>query len=246
MMARKILVVLMTIVMLISIMGISMKNVLADSELVPDIVTDMILPLPSFNKLINELTKGTLGIVSYSYKDDIGFDVPGGNIGTDFLIKTKIAIPVTTPVALRLKNGKLYVYFSNIKVIAIRWDILSVPPESAFEEKSWFSKFIPLQIVKAIPAGVETQTNYCCNPAVQKISYGYKLYLSICKDPYNLPEELSGDPILYLNKYFMTEVMIPDYLKPSFETLIKNKDFLWIGLSGANNLDYNYIYFWSH
>jgi len=243
---RKFLVLLTTIILIGGIIGMPVK-INADSELLPDIVTDRIIPLPSYDKIINELTKGTLGIVSYSYKDYMGFDVPGGNIGTDFLIETKITVPVTTPVALRLKNGRLYVYLSNIKVVAIKWNTLSVPPtESAFEEKSWFPKFIPLQIVKAVPTGVETEINYCCNPPVKKISYGYILYLTINKDPYNPPEELSGDPTLYLNKYFMTEVMIPDYLKPSFETLIKNKDFLWLGLSGDINIDYNYIYFWSH
>ncbi len=221
---------------------------LSSLKAIPDLITNKIIFLPSGEtKLLKEeLKNGTLGIVSFCNGKWIGFNIPGGNLySTDIVITTDtpIEIMVTTPVALKLIKNKLFVYVSKVEVVSLKWNILSVPTtESAFAEKSWFSKFIPLQIVEAIPTGVETQTNYCCDPAVKKIVYGYKLYLSIW-DPYN-PPELSGDSRLY--KCFMIEVMIPDYLKSSFEILIKNKDCIWIGLSGTNNLDYNYIYFWSH
>ena len=217
-----------------------------DIDIVPDIVTNKIILLSTDPVLLSALKKGTLGIVTFNNGRVVGFNVEGGyHYTTDFIIITEypIDIKLTTPVGLKLQKGWLSVYFSKIQVISCRWDCLSIPPaELVFGEESWFSKFIPLQIVKAIPNGHETETNYCCNPPVTHTNYGYTLYLRVVKDD-TLPEEMSGDPTLYLDRYFMAMVMVPDYLVTSFERLIDNKDFIWIGLSGSNG-DYNFIYFW--
>ena len=219
-----------------------------ESDLVPDLETNKIILLSSDPILISALRKGTLGIVTFNNGRALGFNVEGGyDYTTDFIIITEypINIKVTTPVALKLQKGYLFVYFSKIQVVSLRWDCLSIPPaELTFGEKSLFPKFISLQIVKAIPNGYETETNYCCNPPVTHTSYEYILYLRVVKDDTS-PEEMSGDPILYLDRYFMVEIMIPDYLVPDFEHIIANKDIIWIGLSASSfGPDNNYIYFW--
>jgi len=221
---------------------------LSNLTTIPDLITNKIIYLPSGETelLKEELKNGILGIVSFCFGKWLGFNIPGGNLyGTDIIITTDtpIEITVTAPVALKLIKGNLFVYFSKVEVISLKWNMLSVPPtESAFGEQSWFSKFIPLQVVKAIPIGNETKINYCCKPPIKETSYGFILYLAAKENPYVSPEEIVGNPTLYLNEYFMIDVMIPDYLMKDFEAIINNRDFIWIGLSG-NSFDNN-IYLW--
>jgi len=202
-------------------------------ELRPDIVTDKIIFIgPAFSvEIISELKNGVLGIVSYVEQDYLGFDIPGGNVGVDLIIVAsgKGIVP-TTPVALKLVNGKLYVYLSKylskVNIIFLSWNTLQIPNIV----KSWFPQYVPLQIIAIEKTGAyEKHTSYCCNPPKIEISYYYRLFLTSCSNPYNPPTE-----------YDVTiELMVPDYLCEKLEALASNKDFIWLGLNGDNQ-----IYLW--
>lgn len=219
---RKFLVLLITIILFIGIIGMPVKNAKADSSTpVPDIVTDKILILSSDPYLLSNLKDGTFGIVSFSHGQDLGFDIPGGNMGVDLLIKTNMVVPVTTPVGLKLVGRKLYVFFSKrVNIVALPWNLLSTSPElNAKLKHSYFPYYVSAQIVKIEDTG-----------ARQGDSIYYKIYLTTVPSPYDPPLEGSINIIV--------EVMVPDYLLETVKTLAKNGDYFWIGV----NYDYQ-IYF---
>lgn len=227
-MAKKFLVALLTLAILfVSIAAIPVIK--ADTELQPDIITDKIIFVSSDSQLISTLQKGTLGIVTFNSGSYLGFDVPGGNIGTDIIvtINNPISVSLTNPVGLVLKNGKLEIYLSeSVRIISLPWNDLSISEI----KQSWFPQYINAEVVKLVETGAwESEKNYCCNPPITRISYFYKIYLTSEIDPYNPPVKSNIE----------IGIMIPDYLVDTIKALAANQDCIWIGVNG----DYQ-IYLW--
>jgi len=220
-MVRKILVVLLIMVMLCGITVMVKADDTAGSP-VPDIITnevEIIFVSPNINSdVIAELKKGTLGIVSWSsYCRDrtyIGFDVPGASVGTDVVICVdgKISVAITTPVALKLQNGSMSVYFGKkLNIVSLPWNDLSISEV----QSSWFPKYINARIVKIKDTGAsKSEINYCCHPALIKKSYFYKIYLATNADIFKSPSEEMIDMVV--------GVMIPDYLVSQIKNLADN------------------------
>ncbi|MBP8718602.1 MAG: hypothetical protein KBI07_05900 [Candidatus Atribacteria bacterium] len=230
---KKILVVLMAMAMIFSITMVP-NFAKADSVLEPDLATEKIIFVgpAATTEVVATLKKGTLGIVSYIEADHIGFDVPGGNIGTDLIINAdgKRLIP-TTPVGLKLVAGKLYVYFSKIEIVSLPWNDVSIPAHEF--ENSWFPQYRALQIFRVEKTGAyEKNINYCCTPPSVKISYFYKFYLTSESDPNNPPK--------FYN--YTLGIMIPDYMEELVQKMAQNHSFVFLELN--NTKESNRIFIW--
>lgn len=237
-MLRKIVVFLVILVLLLTLLPLTTINIKASTpELVPDIITKEVIFLsPESNSLINSLRHGCLGVVTYSEKGFIGIDVVNNYVGTELLVKgpKDINITITTPVALKLEKDTLLVYFDKMITIKhLKWDCLSIPNDKEFLfQPSWFPKIIALQIVNIEPTNVtEKHINYCCNPPIQEISYGYRIFANIPPTPFEPTKELSNAIII--------DLMIPEYLVDTMKTLVANRDFIWLEIDGDNQ-----IYIW--
>jgi len=231
-MAKKFLVVMMITAILFA--GIAAMPVKAntDSE-PPDIVTDKIIFVSSDSQLLLELQRGTLGIISFNSENYLGFDIPGGNIGTDLIVtlNNHISVAATNPVGLILRNGKLEIYLAkDVKIISLPWNYLSLPEL----KQTWFPYYISAQIVKLVDTGAfEREINHCCNPSVVKTSYYYKIYLTTNTNPYYLAKDAISD--------IEVGVFIPDQFIDTIKTLAENHDFIWVGINNDNQ-----IYIWTH
>lgn len=230
---KRFIVLIITIILIMSMIVIPVKNVKADNSIFPaspDIITDKILILSSDPQLISTLQKGTLGIVSFNSGNYIGFDIPGGNLGTDIIVTLSHPILVfrTNPAALVLKEGYLQIYLSKIDILCLPWNYLSISGSEI--KQSWFPQYISAQIVKIEDTGAyEKEVNYCCNPPVTHISYFYKLYLTSKIDPYNPPKSYNIE----------IGIMVPDRFIKKIQMLAANQNCIWIGLNGDNQ-----IYIW--
>ena len=233
-MARKLAVMLIVIILIVmSIIRVPMAKAAGDEKLNPDIVTDKIIFLSSDPQLISTLKNGTLGIVSFNYQNYLGFDISGGNLGTDLIVNLDkpISISITNPVALIFRNGKLEIYLAkDVKIISLSWNYLSTHEI----KQTWFLYYIPAQIIKLIDTGAwEREVDYCCNPPVVKTSYYYKMYLTTDTNPYYLRKDVIPD--------IEVGIFIPDYLVETLKQLAENHEFIWIGLNSDNQ-----IYIWTH
>lgn len=232
---KKFLVVFVIAIMVLSLIAMP-KVVKADSEpLEPDFITDKIIfigPASSY-EVMSELKEGTLGIVSLVDGYYLGFNIPGGNLCTDIIItvppSTITGIVPTTPVGLKLNQGKLFVYFSRIEIVSLPWNDASVPEL----KNSWFPQYLALQIVKIEATGAyEKHVSYCCNPPLVQISYFYELYLTSESDPNSPPKSYN----------YTLGVMIPDYLEELVQEMAKNHDFIF--LEANNKRETNRIFIW--
>ena len=230
-MARKLAVMLIVIILIVmSIIKVPMVKAAGDEKLNPDIVTDKIIFVSSDSQLLLELQRGTLGIISFNSENYLGFDIPGGNIGTDLIVtlNNHISVAATNPVGLILRNGKLEIYLAkDVKIISLPWNYLSLPEL----KQTWFPYYISAQIVKLVDTGAwEKEVDYCCNPPVIKTNYYYKLYLTTDTNPYYLRKDVIPD--------IEVGIFIPDYLVETLKQLAENHEFIWIGIKD------NQIYLW--
>jgi len=232
-MARKLAVMLIVIILItMSIIKVPMVKAAGGEKLNPDIVTDKIIFLSSDPQLISTLKNGTLGIVSFNYQNYLGFDIPGGNLGTDLIVNLDkpISISITNPVALIFRNDKLEIYLArDVKIISLPWNYLST-----YEIKqTWFPYYISAQIVKLVDTGAwEKEVDYCYNPPVVKTNYYYKLHLTTDTNPYYLKKDAIPD--------IEIGIFIPDYLVETLKQLAENHEFIFVGINNNN------IYIWTH
>lgn len=218
-MAKKFLVVLMTIIMLISIMGISVKNMKADSMVNPDLITSSVIWLsPSVKDVV---TNGTFGIVTSNGPFWFAVDVPGGREGRgDLVIFSKIVPPVASGVALILSGKNLNVYFNPSNVVNLSWLELSISSVN-LENKFDAQDLVVGQVLEIQNTGAyEKETNYCCSPPITKVSYYYKIYLSSNS----------------CDQDIMIGIMIPDY--EIDQVLGLKGDYVWVSLKTLK------VYFW--
>jgi hypothetical protein len=230
-MAKKFLAVMLITAILFASIAAMPMGANADSKLLPDIVTNQIIFVSSDPQLISILKSGTLGIVSFNYQNYLGFDIPGGNLGTDLIVNLDkpISISITNPVALIFRNGQLEIYLAKVKIISLPWNYLSLPEI----KQTWFPYYIPAQIIKIIDTGAwEKEVNYCCNPQVIKTNYYYKLHLTTDTNPYYLKKDAIPD--------IEVGIFVPDYLVETLKQLAENHEFIWISFSD------NQIYIWTH
>jgi hypothetical protein len=232
-MARKLAVMLIVIILItMSIIKVPMVKAAGGEKLNPDIVTDKIIFLSSDPQLISTLKNGTLGIVSFNYQNYLGFDIPGGNLGTDLIVNLDkpISISITNPVALIFRNGKLEIYLAkDVKIISLPWNYLSLPEI----KQTWFPYYISAQIVKLVDTGTwEKEVDYCYNPPVVKTNYYYKLHLTTDTNPYYLKKDAIPD--------IEIGIFIPDYLVETLKQLAENHEFVFVGINNNN------IYIWTH
>ena len=225
---KKILVVLVAMAMIFSITMVPNDLARANSSVEPrepDFVTSSILILDP--EIVPVLIKGTLSVVSFISENGkvLGFEINRALTNLIVAVKDVSPVKIGQPVALILKGSKLEIYLSNVNIIECEWRALSISSDYSDLLNSYFPVLFSAQIVKGEQVGVEREINYCCTTPLVNISYDYILYLATGSrtNPFDTATKYDSE----------ISVIIPENQIDLIEEIIKNKDYIWIGISSV-------------